>query len=64
MINLFMASKNPKRSSKKQNLSRNQKSTRANMNSNHQMEQFDSIIVYFGGLNRYQRHVSLYIARI
>jgi hypothetical protein len=55
-----MASKNKnknKKSPKKPNSSQKQKSTRAKMNFSHQMEQFDSNIVHFGGLNRCQRHV-------
>jgi len=46
--------KQKKKSPKKPNSSRNQKSTRAKMNFSHQIEQFDSNIVHFGGLNRCQ----------
>jgi hypothetical protein len=34
------------------------------MNLSHQIEQFDSNIVHFGGLNRCQRHVFFFTARV
>ena len=36
----------------------------SNMNSPNQMEQFDTNIIHFGGLNSCQRRVSFFIVRI
>lgn len=35
-----------------------------NMNSPHQMKLFDVNIIYFGGLNRYQRYFSFFTTEI